>query len=1008
MAVAGDLLVACLENGPLTLFDVANGQRLRNFRPHPGVATCVEFSPDSRTIASGGSDRTVRLWEIESGECTRSFQGHGAFVSAVIWHPTEPWLVSAGADGTVRVWNLDQGRCAHVFEGHRGPVRALALSDDGTLVFSAGQDGTVALWDLEERRNIRFLRGHRGAVIAVAQVGRTVAAGGEDGTVRLWELDTCQALRVIRLPNPIQDLVTDADGTGLLVAHGTTVSRLSLPEPLETKLPLVLAETAASAELAGRESEFRTHLDLARSKIEAGEMEAAIAPLRAAREVRGYELHEEVVALWNTVLAFFPKAAPRSILELRRIGTGRRAIGATALMPDGNTCVAGAADGSLQIFDAVSGSQKGTFGGHDHGVTSVDISEDGEWLASSGRDGAVRVWNASTAEIRAEFLGHEGAVQAVAFTPDGKAVVSAGDDGSVRLWPLNDVDLPVQFGREEDAVSALAVSSDGRFVVSGGWNNSVTVWSLARRAELRRMNGHEGAVNAIAISPDCRVIASAGEDATVRLWDLEGGRSRRVLSGHEGAVQALGFTPDARFLLSAGNDATLRIWDVRTGKAAHVVEGHAGKVFDIDLDRDGGLALSAGSDSRLRLWFLDWEPELPERGSWDDRVRPFLDVFLRRCEANVRAPGQPGWNESGFDALLDDLGRRGFGWLAPDRVRRELKSLAHNRDEDRAEERERTHELVKRRQRQKSVAPAKKVVAALTRNLGLKLAGAALLLIVGILGVMSLRTPQSEEAEINRTLFGDVGLLVRERGLRLQRGAVLSYQQEVVLETPECRAEDIESQTRLVLDVEQSSILPLDPGTPAEDDDFRESYAQAVFCVGDLGGDGVVRPILSRGERALHPYRLEDLLSILIRVGGASDPAVVEALTDHAETVRHLAALTLVHGGSSNGAGILRDALRGDEMRGVEAASFVLTELISTGAIEEAQSFETVRRLCRSIDPRVRRNAVRSLVLFESTGPARQLLDEALEDSDVEVSLAAERTLTMIRTMKIQQIFGSN
>jgi hypothetical protein len=316
--------------------------------------------------------------------------------------------------------------------------------------------------------------------------------------------------------------------------------------------------------------------------------------------------------------------------------------------------------------------------------------------------------------------------------------------------------------------------------------------------------------------------------------------------------------------------------------------------------------------------------------------------------------------------------------------------------------------LVKRRQRQKSVAPAKKVVAALTRNLGLKLAGAALLLIVGILGVMSLRTPQSEEAEINRTLFGDVGLLVRERGLRLQRGAVLSYQQEVVLETPECRAEDIESQTRLVLDVEQSSILPLDPGTPAEDDDFRESYAQAVFCVGDLGGDGVVRPILSRGERALHPYRLEDLLSILIRVGGASDPAVVEALTDHAETVRHLAALTLVHGGSSNGAGILRDALRGDEMRGVEAASFVLTELISTGAIEEAQSFETVRRLCRSIDPRVRRNAVRSLVLFESTGPARQLLDEALEDSDVEVSLAAERTLTMIRTMKIQQIFGSN
>jgi hypothetical protein len=211
-----------------------------------------------------------------------------------------------------------------------------------------------------------------------------------------------------------------------------------------------------------------------------------------------------------------------------------------------------------------------------------------------------------------------------------------------------------------------------------------------------------------------------------------------------------------------------------------------------------------------------------------------------------------------------------------------------------------------------------------------------------------------------------------------------------------------------VLDAEKTTILPLDPGAPAEDDDFRETYAKAVFCVGDLGGEGVAQPILSRGERALHPYRLEDLLSILIRAGGANNPVVAAALTDHVETVRHLAALTLVHGDSSNGAGILRDALQGDEMKGVEAASFVLTELISTGAIDEEHSFETVRRLCRSIDPRVRRNAVRSLVLFENTGPARQLLDEALEDSDVEVSLAAERTLTMIRTMKIQQIFGSN
>jgi WD40 repeat protein/serine/threonine protein kinase len=1004
MTAIDDVLVVCLENSPLTLFDLANGQRLRNLRTHPGVATCVAAAPDGRMVASGGSDRGLRLWDLDSGECLQTLQGHSAFVSAVAWHPSGKRIVTASADGTVRVWDLDQERCVQILEGHRGPVRDLAITGDGQIAVSAGQDGSVGVWDLVEGSHIRFLRGHSGAVTSVALAGDAVAGVGDDCTVRLWRLDTGEALRVMRLVNPVHAVVTDG-GTRLSAAHGSVVSQVLLPHRSSSRLPLVLADTAASGELAGREQSFREQLNLAREHIQAGLMEEAIKPLRVARTITGYELHQDALELWNTVLAFFPKQAPRSVIELRRIGGGT-VVNACRLTVDGASSLAGGGDGSLRLFDTSTGVEERVFAGHGNGVTSVAASDNGLWLASAGRDSRVRVWDTGDGVCRHEFEGHEGVVQAVAFDPDGHAVVSAGDDGTVRLWPLEEGSLPELLGRSEDAVTALAVSADGRFVVGGGWDSQVTVWNLPRRAELRRMAGHEGAINAVAVSPDCRVFASAGEDASIRLWDLEGGRCWRVLTGHEGAVQAVAFTPDARFLLSAGKDATLRLWNVRTGTAELVVEGHAGPVFDVALSRDGGAALTAGSDATLRLWFLDWEPEPPETGRWDDRARPFLAVFLRRRERETPGQGPPTWSDADLKSLLEDLSLRGFGWLSPEMVERELESQARNRIEQRNEEQQRAREQARKRQRQVRVAPAKEIVASLTKNIGLKLAGVAAAVILGMLLIMSLRTPESGEAKFNEQLHTEVSLLVRERGMRLQRGMVLAYQNRPTMGSINCADGLFSDFLIFVLNVEREHDPPLDPGVPAEDMNFRDRYAGSINCVGTLGDRSVVDDVLQRTKGDLHPYRLEDLLSIMVRVGGGVAPQILEALDDRSDTTRHFAALTIIHGGDSEGVRKLVESLDSEEGRVVEGASYVLSELISIGAIDEPTAFEKVRALSRNIDPRVRRNAIRALVHFERRGAVREVLDGALEDSDPEVRAAAERTREIANRAKAFELFG--
>ncbi len=986
MAAAGGALVVCLENGPLTVFSLDTGRRLRSFRTHPGVATCVDFSTDGGTIASGGSDRALRLWNVHSGECERTLQGHTAFVSALAWHPTEPLIVTASADGTARLWNYVEGRQTYVFEGHRGPVRSVAFAAGGSLVLTTGQDGVVGVWDAATGENVRFLRGHKGAATVVLPVGGSIAAGGEDGTIRLWSLDKGESQRVIRLDNPIHDLAAKADGSGLIAALGSHVNLVPLSEPSASPLPLVLAESAASGELARRERQFQEHLGRARELLRTEAVAEAVGPLRQARAVPGYELHEEALDLWNGVLAHFPKAESRAVVELRRFSGGRGPLTACGLTPDGSKILVGGADGSLIAFDSHTGDEIFAVAAHPQSVTALAVSADGEMAATASRDGSVGVWRIADGERRYRFGGGDAAVRSVVFARGDRAVIAAGDDKVVRVWRLDETARAETVGGCDDAVSDLDVSADGRFLVGGGWDNLVTVWNLGRRVELRRMEGHEGMVHAVAVSPDCRLVASAGDDGTVRLWDLENGRIWRTLSGHDDAVLAVAFTPDARHLLSAGKDATVRLWDARTGSAVRVVKGHAGGVADLVVGRDGGTAVSVGSDGSARLWFLDWEPELAERGPWDDRVRPFLQVFLRQREGDSPEGAPPTWSDQELAELLEDLGRRGFGWLARERVEQELERLVAFRGESRAEEQEKAREQARRRARQVRVAPVKEIAEGLSRNLGLKAAAVAAAVIVVLVALWSLTSP-SGSVKYGRA-YHEIGATVEGRALRVDQGTVVAYQTGVSGGSRDCGQEEFSDLVRVALNAESLRTPPPDPGVGA-DKGFRERYANAVNCVGKLGEKDLIPQVLQRAAKGLHPKRTEDLVGVLVGIGAAQDPRIESALTDPSASVRHLAALTLVYGSDDHGAAVLFKALEGDDRRGVEAAASVLTDLMCLGVINEDEAFETARRFCQNIDPEVRRNAVRTLVLFEYEKPVRELLEGALDDSDAEVAAAA-------------------
>jgi WD40 repeat protein len=447
--------------GMVAIWDLVDQEQVFAVSTHISGAFAVDFSPDGRTLASGGDGRhifdegEVKFWDVETGELLTpsliELPGHvrsvnylpsgegvlfNLFDSFRLWKPgtdtdfAQSFLGrakdmalspigdlfgTAGPDATVYLWDLidRQSNIQHPFPGSIG-TRAVVYHPGGDLMASAGcmvsdieggvcEMGGITLWETDSQRTAgEPLSGHNGAATAVAYNadGSLLASGGEDGSITVWRVPEGKVVRQVPgiHDGEISTLVFSPNGTSLASSG------------VDGNVYLINAQTG--------ERLFEA-LDV----LTGGVLGLAFDP------------SGEILAVSGNAGVVLLDAA--SGVELGR-ALEDHLVNAVAFSPLGDLLVVGDQFGWIHFWeDPRGGNAPASLEAYSEGITALAISPQGEMAVVATEDGMVLLWDIhSQRQIGEAALAAGLSVSSLVFSLDGESFASVDPEGIV-LWEVS-------------------------------------------------------------------------------------------------------------------------------------------------------------------------------------------------------------------------------------------------------------------------------------------------------------------------------------------------------------------------------------------------------------------------------------------------------------------------------------------------------------------------------------------------------------------------------------------
>ena len=365
-------------------------------------------------------------------------------------HATRPFLICGVLIGAVTALLAQDVKELTALKGHQGVVTHLVFSPGGKILAAGTEkDGKrmTKLWDVATFRGLAAVDGNSPVF---SPDGKWVATKPDEKSLILWESPSGKEVR--RFADAEDGVFAPGGGSLAIIGANKKVKLIDTATWKEvrsvdySRLTFSRGGKAVAAHTTGGDIvilDAATYKPITTLKGHTDSPMVEFSP--NGMILASSEFGPADVILWDVATG-----------EKRRTVSvpARYTVSRLAFTPDGLVLAAATmhtdfnvigARCHVRLWEAATGKELTTLGGHTGGVLAMAFSADGKLLATTAADDVIRLWDAKTGKEVGTVKGHKVrriGIHSLAFSPAGNVLASGSDDETVRLWDVKGLGQP--------------------------------------------------------------------------------------------------------------------------------------------------------------------------------------------------------------------------------------------------------------------------------------------------------------------------------------------------------------------------------------------------------------------------------------------------------------------------------------------------------------------------------------------------------------------------------------
>ena len=602
----GRWIATVAKSGAIDTWDARTGQHVRQLVREPDGSSVIAVHPNGSVAFSANSQRVLTV-SCATGAAIWSLDGqleaqldleppiescnNGAFSS-------DGTLVMVQADRSLHVFDTTTGSPVSSMTSNEGAMCHVEFSHDGTRIVMGTGGKVVHVWDARTGSLLFDLPGSEATPFGTFSPDDSLIVTCSWYRSLLWDGRTGQFIAKLDDSgvdcarfNPDGSLL--ATGSGKLRVWNTATRELVAEVPTASSVTWVEwsedGRFIVSALGNGTTRIWDASLKPRGSPLMGGPGSFAYATFMSGCNRILTAGGDGRLLIWS-----LEELRPRALESVQTIVDQPVP---SAFSPD-DTRIAVASGKEVAVYDERSDEVLLHLVGHTEAVQSISYSPNGELIVTAAADGSVRIWDAiSGQELRRLALIRPWGATA-RFSPDGASVVTVvqgPDTGTLQVWEASTGRCTRTLDCEESW--DLQYSPGGEYLAVVGWE---TIRLIRVDSDAEPILFSPGGRRAH-FSPDGSRLVVASEDGVARVVRIADRSEEVVLRGHEEPVRDACFSPDGSRLVTASIDGTARVW-TREGTTVAVLEGGGGWLSSVSVSHDGTRILTTSHSGSVRLF----------------------------------------------------------------------------------------------------------------------------------------------------------------------------------------------------------------------------------------------------------------------------------------------------------------------------------------------------------------------------------------------------------------------